>query len=202
MKKILIAVVLAVIFAAGKSHAAIGDIWCAGTSTYGWCINATGAFIPQASGTLSLGSAAYPIANIYAAAVTATGTQTYTGNVYFGAANYKSTMTASNGNWAITGAVSVAGALTGATLNTGQGAYELYKMDQNVSTDASPAFVNPAATGQLKLASKTSAEIGALVPAQEKFALVGNSDTGELCLSTGTAAGAWVKASSVSTACY
>jgi len=63
------------------------------------------------------------------------------GNAYFGAAGYISTVTASNGNWAITGSVTSLGALAGTTLNTGQGAYELYKMDQNVDTAAAPAFL-------------------------------------------------------------
>ena len=39
------------------------------------------------------------------------------------------------------------GAVTFATVDTGQGANQLYDMDQNVKTDSSPTFVNITATG-------------------------------------------------------
>lgn len=45
------------------------------------------------------------------------------------------------------------GALAAATLNTGQGAYELYKMDQNVDTTASPTFSGASLTYGLSAAT-------------------------------------------------
>ncbi len=53
-----------------------------------------------------------------------------TGGVYF-----------CNGANGCSASVSAAGAITGTTLNTGQGANELYDMDQNVLTGSSPTFV-------------------------------------------------------------
>jgi len=45
-----------------------------------------------------------------------------------------------------TGNINATGSLSGATLNTGQGSYELYKMDQDVDTLSSPTFGSPVVT--------------------------------------------------------
>lgn len=99
--------------------------------------------------------------------------------------------------------------LEAATLNTGQGAYELYKMDQNVDTTASPSFaaatvttLNVSGSGQVLLGNATSAALGALAPGQAKGALILNSNTGNLCMSTATAVGSWVIVSTPTLACY
>ncbi len=151
----------------------------------------------------------------------------------------------------------VTGAGSAATINTGQGAYELYKMNQNVSMDASPTFVavahtgaitgattiavqgaayfgsnanatvstitaagaasfagsvtsagtltgaalNISGSGQVLLGNATSTEIKLLAPGQAKGAMIINSTTGLLCISTATVAGSWVKVSDAA-ACW
>jgi len=46
------------------------------------------------------------------------------------------------------------GAITATTLNTGQGANELYDMDQNVKTSSSPTFVNSYIGGTLTIGTE------------------------------------------------
>ncbi len=68
-------------------------------------------------------------------------------------------------NGTVGGTLAVTGAASAATLNTGNGAYELFKMDQNVDTTASPSFV--AATisgGALFLWPRTKAQLNAITP--------------------------------------
>jgi len=52
-------------------------------------------------------------------------------------------------------ALVVTGSLQGITLDTGQGAYELYAMDQNVLTASSPQFAGLTLTGNLSLGANT-----------------------------------------------
>ncbi len=49
--------------------------------------------------------------------------------------------------WTSAGGVTLTGAIAGATVNTGQGSYELYDMDQNVLTTSSPTFVTAKLSG-------------------------------------------------------
>jgi hypothetical protein len=74
-----------------------------------------------------------------ATAALATANQSVTGVWTF-----ERTITANDGLNGTT--VTLSGAAEAATLNTGQGAYELYAMDQNVRTSDSPVWVSPNAT--------------------------------------------------------
>lgn len=85
---------------------------------------ATGAELELQSGSILDIQAGTMFTN--AAAIAQSGVLTQTGNAYFGATNYKSTMTAASGAWAFTGAitangglVSTTGAFTGAVTHTG-----------------------------------------------------------------------------------
>ena len=57
------------------------------------------------------------------------------------------------------------------------------------------AAVNVSGSGQVLLGNATSTEIKALAPGQAKGAMILNSTTGLLCISTATVAGSWVKVS-------
>ena len=67
-------------------------------------------------------------------------TNTSTGSILAGSGNIQGLGSTNNVTF---------GAITSTTLDTGQGANELYDMDQNVKTDSSPTFVNVTATGTM-----------------------------------------------------
>lgn len=77
----------------------------------------------------------------------------------------------------VTGALSIPGALTTTT-------------------------VNISGSGQLLMGNATSAQLALLAPGQAKGAMLINSDTGNLVMSTGTGVGAWVLVSTPSLAGY
>lgn len=83
------------------------------------------------------------------------GTFNASGNSTFGAAGYKSTNTASTGAWAFPATVDITGALTAPTINTGQGAAEVYLQNQNLRTTDSVTFLNATATYGIVAASGT-----------------------------------------------
>lgn len=114
-------------------------------------------------------------------------TLTVTGNTMLGAANYKSTMTASNGNWAITGNVVSAAAVQGATV-TG-------------TTSVSGAKVSVTA-GPLTLYSRTQAQIEAFTPAAVGEVYYCNDCTAtSVCVSSAAAVMSWVSVVNPATAC-
>jgi len=59
-----------------------------------------------------------------------------------------------SGNLAVTGSAAITGALTAPTLNTGQGANELYDMDQNVLTTSNVTFGTVTATTSVAVGSQ------------------------------------------------
>ncbi len=61
----------------------------------------------------------------------------------------------SSGGLALAGNLVANGSLSGTTLNTGQGNYELYAMDQNVLTSSSPTFSGIILSGDLNLGTNT-----------------------------------------------
>lgn len=63
------------------------------------------------------------------------------------------TATSTTANLEVVGTASVSGALDSATLNTGQGANELYDMDQNVLTTSGPTFNSLTLTTALGIGS-------------------------------------------------
>ena len=67
--------------------------------------------------------------------ITTTGDNSITGNLAVSG-------TAGTGTLTVTGDASATGNVTAETVNTGQGDYELYAMDQDVSTTSSPSFSN------------------------------------------------------------
>lgn len=97
-------------------------------------------------------------------------TLTVTGNTMLGAANYKSTMTASNGNWAITGNVVSAAAVQGATVT-------------GTTSVTSPLYIG---TGPIRFYSRTKAQVCAIDPTAAGEAYYA-SDLKALMVSTGTA---------------
>lgn len=106
-----------------------------------------------------------------------------TGNVTLGAAGYKSTMTASNGNWAMSGDLAVAGALSGPTSITG-------------------TKLVASGVGSVGLYSRTKAQILALTPAAAGQAYYCSDCTAvTVCVSTGTGAGAFTKVTDRAAAC-
>lgn len=140
----------------------------------------------------------------------ATGTLSSTlsvgGNVYLAPSTaYTSTFTASNGN------LHIVGIITGATVNTGLGANELYDMNQNVQTTDAVTFRDAAATygvtgatgtfsgalsglsvtasgGAIKFYSRSEAQILAIDPGGAGEAYYCNDcTTTAVCISTGTA---------------
>jgi len=60
-----------------------------------------------------------------------------------------------SGGLNLAGNLVAGGSLGGTTLNTGQGNYELYAMDQNVLTSSSPAFSGMILSGDLNLGANT-----------------------------------------------
>jgi hypothetical protein len=66
--------------------------------------------------------------------LTSASTVTISGNLFLGDSTHKSTFTAASGN------LDLAGAIAGTTINTGQGANEVYAMNQNLRTTDTPLF--------------------------------------------------------------
>ena len=64
------------------------------------------------------------------------------------------------------------------------------------------AAVNISGSGQLLLGNASSTALISLVPGQAKGALILNSTTGNLCMSTSTVVGSWVIVSTPTLACY
>ncbi len=112
-----------------------------------------------------------------------TGTLDVDGNFTSGAANYVTTNTASSGVWAFPAAVSIAGAVTGPT-----------------SVTATKIVASGA--GSVGLYSRTKAQILALTPAAAgQIYFCSDCTAVSICVSTGTAAGAFVKATDKTAAC-
>lgn len=169
------------------------------TLTYGVGA-ATGVFSGALSGaTLNTGQGAYELYKMDQDVDTA------------GAPTFRD-LTLTYGVGAATGVFS--GALSGGTLNSGQGAYELYAMDQNVRTTDAPtfsgitgtygvaaatgAFTGSVSVGQLGLLAQTTTQLAVLTPAcpaARAGCLAFSTTNGELVMSSGTAVGAWVIAS-------
>lgn len=119
------------------------------------------------------------------------------------------------------GALGVTGAATAATLNTGQGAYELYKMDQNVDVAASPTFVGltlsgvvsgatsntatkfiASGEGSIQLYSRSKAQLLLLTPsAIGQTYYCNDCTTVAICVSTATAVHSIVKSTDRAAAC-
>lgn len=78
------------------------------------------------------------------------------GNVGIGAANFGATTT----NLEVVGTGSFTDALSAATMNTGQGDYELYAMNQNVQTTSNVTFQNVTGTNGLNTTYGVSATTG------------------------------------------
>lgn len=121
------------------------------------------------------------------ATVATTGAGTIVGDFKAGAANYVSTMTASNGNWAITGNVVSLAAVQGATV-TG-------------TTSVTSPIVS--ITSVLNMTALTAAQIVALDPSDTQVGIVPCSDcaTVGVCISTGTAVADWALITDKSAAC-
>ncbi|MBI5415141.1 hypothetical protein HZA38_06555 [Candidatus Peregrinibacteria bacterium] len=83
--------------------------------------------------------------------------------------------------------VTGAGAITGITLNTGQGAYELYAMDQNVLTTSTPTFASGSVLGSLTFTTNNIADSGALTikSATTNALTLDSGTTGNVNLGTG-----------------
>jgi len=119
------------------------------------------------------------------------------GNVTLGAANYKSTMTASNGNWAITGNVATLGNVTAVDV-TGSGAVQGATVTGTTSV-TTPLFI---ASGPSRLYSRTAAQIVALDPgAVGEVVYCNDCTTVAVCISTGTAVADWALITDKSAAC-
>jgi hypothetical protein len=64
MKKLI--AVLVIFFAVlGQSYAAIGDVWCAGGDTNGWCFNAAGNIVPFTASSQNIGTSGYKVGTMY-----------------------------------------------------------------------------------------------------------------------------------------
>lgn len=96
----------------------------------------------------------------------------------------------------------ISGAAEAATMNTGQGAYELYAMDQDVLTTSTPAFSGATMTGGLALYSRTEAQILAIeAAAAGELYFCSDCTTTTVCVSTGTAAADMAAIEDPSAAC-
>ena len=171
----------------------------------------------KSTNTASSGAWAFPATLIVGGAVTASSTLDVTGNFTSGAAGYKSTNTASSGAWAFPAGVAILGALTGNTLAmTGAGdiagqftwgtagtkSTGTVTGGLSIAGTLTTIAVNISGSGQLLMGNATSAALAALAPGQAKGALLINSTTGNLVMSTGTAVGAWVLVSTPTLAGY
>lgn len=94
-------------------------------------------------------------------------------------------------NETVGGTLVVTGAAAAATMNTGQGAYELFKMDQNADTTASPSFVAASITGgALQVYSRSMAQLLSVTPsAVGRVYFCSDCTPAKLVVSTGTSAG-------------
>jgi len=120
------------------------------------------------------------------ATLATTGAGTIVGDFKAGAANYVSTMTASNGNWAITGNVVSLGAVQGATVT-------------GTTSVTSPLFI---ATGPTRLYSRSAAQIKAIDPgAAGEYYYCSDCATVSTCVSTGTAVADWALITDKTAAC-
>lgn len=190
----VVVVLVLMVMAQQKSFAAIGDVWCAGSAANGWCFNASGSLVPYTNILQNIGSGSYRLLNVYSKNASFTGVVTMAaGSSMSGLANLSLTY----GISAATGVFS--GALSAATLNTGNGAYELYAMDQNVRTTDTPAFAGASFTGAPQVPSKTISELDAINPgAAGKIAFCSDCSIPGLSVSTGATVGAWVLVSTPS----
>lgn len=157
-------------------------------------LTVTGTLSPYSTGTFSAEgiSITYGVAAATGAfsgavnivgAVTLDSTLDVDGNIVAGAANYRSTFTAASGNLDISGAVAIGGAVTGPTAITG------------TKLIASGA-------GSVGLYSRTLAQLNLLVPAAAGQVYFCNNCIHEaVCVSSGTAAGAFVDISSPTVHC-
>jgi hypothetical protein len=88
----------------------------------------------------------------------------------------------------IASSYSVAAAMTSASVTTGG--------------TVTGAAVNISGSGQLLMGNASSTALATLVPGLAKGAMIINSTTGNLCMSTAAAVGSWVIVSTPTSACY
>lgn len=76
-KTILFTVVVTALIAlmvVHKTDAAIGDVWCAGGASNGWCFTSGGDLIPNSASLQNIGAASLPIGVMYTKDLSASGT--------------------------------------------------------------------------------------------------------------------------------
>ena len=163
------------------------------------------------AGSISVTTLTYVYDVLTSTYITVTGTSTFGGLMQTAAITSSGLLTASSGSFAgtvySTGAITSGGALAGTTLDTGQGANDLYDMDQNVLTTSVVTFATGTVTNAFKAKSLapsgeyTDVQLRALVANWVgEMVLNGSLTPKEIYVSTGTSAGQWAAIKDYTTA--